>query len=166
MVKEEDLQDAESLRYSPMVFQEQIPKLRELRVVYVNGELFVGALDASDYDALTIDWRRVSSDICIWQPHKLPLSLPQDVEQKLFNLMAYFGLNYGAIDIIVTPDGDYVFLEINPVGEFFWLECCPPYFPISQGIADLLCSRSRSGAEGLAFPIAGIASDSRIRSSI
>lgn len=40
-VKEQDLADAEALRYSPMVFQEQIPKLRELRVVFVAGKLSV-----------------------------------------------------------------------------------------------------------------------------
>jgi hypothetical protein len=44
LVKEEDLQDAESLRYCPMVFQEQIPKQQELRVIYVNGQVFVGGL--------------------------------------------------------------------------------------------------------------------------
>jgi D-alanine-D-alanine ligase-like ATP-grasp enzyme len=52
--------------------------------------------------------------------------------------MKYFGLNYGAIDMIVTPDERYIFLEINPVGEFFWLELYPPYFPISQAIAEVL----------------------------
>ncbi|MFM5982077.1 MAG: MvdC/MvdD family ATP grasp protein, partial [Sphaerospermopsis kisseleviana] len=50
VVKESDLENAESLRYCPMVFQEQIPKQWELRVVYVNGKVFVGALDASVYD--------------------------------------------------------------------------------------------------------------------
>jgi D-alanine-D-alanine ligase-like ATP-grasp enzyme len=52
--------------------------------------------------------------------------------------MAEFGLNYGAIDMIITPDGEYVFLEINPVGEFFWLEIFSPHFPISQAIAEIL----------------------------
>jgi hypothetical protein len=40
--------------------------------------------------------------------------------------------------MIVTPDGEYVFLEINPVGEFFWLEIFSPHFPISQAIAEIL----------------------------
>ena len=49
-------------------------------------------------------------------------------------------LNYGAIDIIVTPDGRHVFLEINPVGEFFWLELRPG-FAISDAIADVLLGK-------------------------
>jgi glutathione synthase/RimK-type ligase-like ATP-grasp enzyme len=63
--------------------------------------------------------------------------LPTDVEAKLLQFMDYFGLNYGGIDIIVTPDDRYVFLEVNPVGEFFWLELYAG-LPISQAIARLL----------------------------
>jgi glutathione synthase/RimK-type ligase-like ATP-grasp enzyme len=54
-VTPEDLEDAGSLRYCPMVFQEKIPKRKELRVIYVNGNIFVGALDASKYNDCTID---------------------------------------------------------------------------------------------------------------
>ncbi|MCF3605801.1 hypothetical protein L2E81_03685 [Planktothrix agardhii 1033] len=63
LVKEEDLQDAESLRYCPMVFQEQISKQQELRVIYVNGNVFVGALNASVYEDSTVDWRAPGMDI-------------------------------------------------------------------------------------------------------
>jgi len=54
------------------------------------------------------------------------------------HLMDYFGLNYGAVDMIVTPDNRHIFLEINPAGEFFWLEAYNPKFPISRAIADVL----------------------------
>ena len=50
---------------------------------------------------------------------------------------AYFQLNYGAFDLILTPNGRYIFLEINPVGEFYWLEKHAG-LPISQAIADIL----------------------------
>jgi glutathione synthase/RimK-type ligase-like ATP-grasp enzyme len=55
--------------------------------------------------------------------------------------MDYFVLNYGAIDIIVTPEGRHVFLEVNPVGEFFWLERHPG-LPIADAIADVLLGRA------------------------
>ena len=57
--------------------------------------------------------------------------------------MDYFCLNYGAIDIILTPDGQHVFLELNPCGEFFWLEVAPG-LPISEAIADVLAGHSVS----------------------
>jgi len=57
-VREEDLAGAETLRHSPMVFQELIPKAYELRVAYVAGEAFAGALDATGTSRGHTDWRR------------------------------------------------------------------------------------------------------------
>lgn len=132
-VREQDLADAETLCYSPMVFQEQIPKLRELRVVFVAGKLFVGALDASRYTATTMDWRRASSEECLWEVDELP----SEVARCLNRFMAEFGLTFGAIDMIQKPDGEYVFLEVNPTGEWGMLERDLNY-PISEAIAEAL----------------------------
>ena len=132
-VKEEDLQDAESLRYCPMVFQEQIPKQQELRVVYVNGNAFVGALDSSVYNASKVDWRKPGVEVGAWQKHELP----SEVLNRLRVFMDKFGLLFGALDFIVTPSGEYVFLEVNPVGEWGMLERDLD-LPISSVIADAL----------------------------
>ncbi|MEH2237022.1 MvdC family ATP-grasp ribosomal peptide maturase [Nostoc sp.] len=136
-VKEEDLVDAETLRYCPVVFQEQIPKQQELRVVYVNGKLFVGALNASDYSASTQDWRRATKEACVWQADELP----DEIISCLHAFMAKFGLVFGAFDFIQTPSGEYVFLEINPTGEWGMLERDLEY-PIADAIADALLSTS------------------------
>jgi hypothetical protein len=45
--------------------------------------------------------------------------LTRDVEEKIIFLMDYFSLNYGAIDIILTPEGKHVFLELNPPANSF-----------------------------------------------
>ena len=134
-VSEEDLQEAELLRYSPMVFQEEILKRRELRVTFVAGKLFVGALDASRYAATAMDWRRAQPEQCRWQEEELPAG----VADRLQQLMAEFGLLFGAIDLIETPDGEYVFLEVNPTGEWGMLERDLNY-PISEAIASALLS--------------------------
>ena len=57
----------------------------------------------------------------------------------LLKLMRRLGLRYGAADVIRTPDGRYVFLEVNPAGEFAWIEAAAG-LPISDAIADLLVS--------------------------
>ncbi|MEH2198825.1 MvdC family ATP-grasp ribosomal peptide maturase [Nostoc sp.] len=132
-VKEEDLQDAESLRYCPMVFQEEIPKQSELRVVYVNGHVFVGALEASVYAAAKVDWRKPGVDVGAWQHHQLP----DEVVRRLQAFMGRFGLLFGALDFIVTPSGEYVFLEVNPIGEWGMLEKDLD-LPIANAIADTL----------------------------
>ena len=134
-VSERDLQEAELLRYSPMVFQEEIPKRRELRVTFVAGKLFVGALDASGYAATTMDWRRAKPEKCPWEEEEVPA----EVADRLQQLMAEFGLLFGAIDLIETPDGEYVFLEVNPTGEWGMLERDLNY-PISEAIASALLS--------------------------
>ncbi|MEH2417718.1 MvdC family ATP-grasp ribosomal peptide maturase [Nostoc sp.] len=136
-VKEEDLVDAETLRYCPVVFQEQIPKRQELRVVYVNGKLFVGALNASDYSASTQDWRRATKEASVWQADELP----DEIIRCLHAFMAKFELTFGAFDFIQTPSGEYVFLEINPTGEWGMLERDLDY-PIAEAIADALLSTS------------------------
>ncbi|MEH2078322.1 MAG: MvdC family ATP-grasp ribosomal peptide maturase [Nostoc sp.] len=134
-VKEEDLQDAESLRYCPMVFQEEIPKQSELRVVYVNGHVFVGALEASVYAAAKVDWRKPGVNVGAWQHHQLP----DEVVSRLQSFMGRFGLLFGALDFILTPSGEYVFLEVNPIGEWGMLEKDLD-LPISSAIADALIS--------------------------
>ena len=140
VVKEEDLLDIETLRHSPMVFQEQIPKLRELRVVYVDGSLFVGAIEASNYAASTVDWRRASAKDCTWEVHELPT----EVIFRIKAFMAKFGLKFGALDLIETPSGEYIFLEVNPTGEWGMLERDLDY-PISEAIVDALIGERQLG---------------------
>ncbi|MBE9208858.1 MvdC family ATP-grasp ribosomal peptide maturase [Nostoc sp. LEGE 06077] len=132
-VKAEDLQDAESLRYCPMVFQEQIPKQQELRVVYVNGNVFVGALNADVYAAAKADWRKPGVEVGAWQHHQLS----EELVRRLQTFMGRFGLLFGAFDFILTPSGEYVFLEVNPIGEWGMLEKDLD-LPIANAIADSL----------------------------
>lgn len=134
LVKPDDLENLEDLRFCPMTFQELIPKVVELRTTIVGKRIFTAAIDSQSSEKARYDWRRQGvAFLKAWKPY----NLPKEIEEKLLGLMDYFGLNYGAIDSILTPDGRYVFLEVNPVGEFFWLERCPG-LPISQAIAELL----------------------------
>ncbi|MDF5737759.1 MULTISPECIES: MvdD family ATP-grasp ribosomal peptide maturase [unclassified Nostoc] len=133
-ISSEDLDNLDGLRFCPMTFQEKIPKAVELRTIIVGSNVFTAAVDSQALDKARYDWRRQGIALLdAWELY----SLPQDVEEKLLKLMVEFGLNYGAIDIILTPDGRHIFLEINPVGEFFWLERCPG-LPISHAIAEVL----------------------------
>ncbi len=132
-VREEDLAGAEALRHSPMVFQELIPKACELRVAWVAGEAFAGALDASGTSRGQTDWRRAAPGECRWQGAELPA----EVSRGLRALMSELGLVYGAIDLIRTPSGEHVFLEVNPGGEWGMLER-DLGLPISEAIAEEL----------------------------
>ena len=61
-----------------------------------------------------------------------------DVQARLLAFLDHTGLQYSAVDFIVTPDGRYVFLEANAVGEWFWLQLASPGFPIAEALADAL----------------------------
>ncbi len=123
----------EGLRFSPMAFQERIDKARELRVVVVGGRCFVGAMDASGSSAGQVDWRRARPDECHWQVG----GLPDAVALRLGRLVEALGLVYGAADIIVTPEGRHVFLEVNPGGEWGMLER-ELGLPIAAALAEAL----------------------------
>jgi glutathione synthase/RimK-type ligase-like ATP-grasp enzyme len=115
-----------------------LSKALELRVTVVGHRVMTAALDSQVSARAAHDWRRDGQRMVQdWRPYQLPV----EIEEKILRLMDYFSLNYGAIDIILTPDGRHVFLELNPSGEFFWLEQTPG-LPISNAIAELLLGNS------------------------
>jgi MvdD family ATP-grasp ribosomal peptide maturase len=133
-VTPEDLADLSGLSLCPATFQELLPKSLEIRATVVGSRVMSACVDSQVSARAAHDWRRDGVRmIQDWKPYQLPV----EVEEKILRLMDYFSLNYGAIDIILTPDGRHIFLELNPSGEFFWLEHCAA-LPISDALADLL----------------------------
>ena len=131
-VREEHLQELGGLACAPMMFQEMLPKRLELRATVVGGRVFTAAVDSQKLQGARVDWRREGvALIDAWTPYQLP----SEVEEGLLQLTAHLGLNYGAADFIVTPEGQHVFLEVNAGGEWFWLQ---RVLPIAEAIADLL----------------------------
>ncbi|HWS90024.1 MAG TPA: MvdD family ATP-grasp ribosomal peptide maturase [Pyrinomonadaceae bacterium] len=137
-VRPEDLADLSGLSLCPATFQEMVPKALEVRATVVGDRVMAASIDSQSSARAANDWRRDGLRMIeAWRPYELP----REVEEKLLRLMDCFVLNYGAIDLIVTPDGRHVFLEVNPSGEFFWLEHCPG-LPVSDAIADVLLGRA------------------------
>jgi glutathione synthase/RimK-type ligase-like ATP-grasp enzyme len=113
-VRIEDLAALDRLRHCPMIFQEQVAKDCELRIAYVEGQCFVGAVRVP----ALLDWRGAPPADTPWQADQLPA----EIQRRLSELMRTLGLVYGAIDMIRTPQGEHVFLEVNPTGEWGMLE--------------------------------------------
>lgn len=134
----EDLADLEGLELCPMTFQERVEKAVELRVTVVGDRVMAASVDSSVLPRSRTDWRREGVALLGgWRPYELPA----DVHAGALALMDALGLNYGAFDFIVTPDGRHVFLEVNPAGEFMWL-LHTPGLPIDEALADVLCDRA------------------------
>lgn len=133
-VKEHHLERLDGLHQCPMVFQENIRKALELRVTVVGKRVFCAAIDSSAHANMQTDWRKRGSDtLSEWFGY----SLPEDLQQKILLLCSRLDLHYGAIDIIVTPENEYKFLEINPCGEFYWMDAFTK-LDICDAIADQL----------------------------
>jgi len=120
---------------APILAQEYIEKKLELRITIVGQKMFTCAIHSQDSEQTRIDWRRYD----FRNVKHLPYQLPEKIKQKLHKLMKIWNLSFGAIDMILTPEGKYVFLEINPNGQWLWIEQLTE-MPISRVIAELLAN--------------------------
>lgn len=99
----------------PCIFQREIVRGRDLRLTFV-GEQGFGAVVFADTKH-DVDWRRPENR-AQFEPYKIPDILSRWCQ----SLMSDLGLVYGAFDFIEDRDGQPWFLEVNPAGEFAWLE--------------------------------------------
>ena len=140
-VEEKHLAILDGLKYCPMQFQQEIQKEYELRVIYVYGKYFTGKIATSAItDEKKPDWRRASQQDFFWQAYQLP----EHICQKINLLMNKLSLNFGALDIIRATNGDYVFLEVNPCGEWGMLQKTLDY-PITDHIAQCINNNINKG---------------------
>jgi glutathione synthase/RimK-type ligase-like ATP-grasp enzyme len=134
-VSNRDLGYVNSIRYSPTIFQAYIPKRLELRVTVVGKDIFPCEIHSQQTYHTRYDWRHYDLYNTVHRQHHLP----DEVQRLCLQLVEHLGLCYGAIDLILTPDGRYVFLETNPNGQFAWIEDLAG-LPISEAICNLLMS--------------------------
>lgn len=117
-VLEEHLGELDSAKWSPAIYQALIPKRFDLRITIVGHKIFAAAIDSQSDPAATIDWRQSTNARL---PHHA-VDLPEYIRVGLFRLMDSLNLAFGAIDMIQTTAGEYVFLEVNPSGQWLWLD--------------------------------------------
>ncbi len=123
----------ESIRLSPVIFQQFIEKTCDVRVTIVDDKLFAARIDSQGVESARVDWRRSESDNL---PHSR-IDLPPQVAAGCIRLVQRLGLTFGAVDLVIDEKGEWYFLEINPTGQWAWLED-KLGFDISGSIADWL----------------------------
>jgi glutathione synthase/RimK-type ligase-like ATP-grasp enzyme len=129
-----------AVRWAPVIFQRYIEAEADIRVTVIGDELFAAAADvrSGGYPTdvrLNLDAAYVSHQ------------LPESVGAQLRRMVNELGLRYGAIDLRLTPDGRYVFLEINPAGQFLYIEQATGQ-KIAAALAALLASSETGTAPG------------------
>lgn len=133
----EDMAKIENVKYSPSIFQRYVPKKFELRIIIVGNKVFSIKIDSQKFSKTQIDWRRKpENDKEIYFSET---TLPFEIKGKCLELTKQLGLRFGCIDMILTPDNRYIFLEINPNGQW-WFAQTNTGLPIAEAIVDLLCT--------------------------
>jgi hypothetical protein len=119
LLDREILDEPESLRICPGIYQRFIAKAKELRVT-VMGER-VRCVEVIAPAGAAVDWRVNQHHLRVE-----PCSLPPAVEQACRKVLSELGLLFGCIDLILGRDGNWYFLEVNEMGQFLWIESlCP-----------------------------------------
>ena len=128
-----DLTDDAELAASPVIWQRRIFPAYDLRVTVVGYEIFAARISVMDRAEAEVDWRAVENkrtqlELC---------KVPAEVADLCFRLLGSLDLGFGALDFIIDPDGCYYFLEINPAGQWGWIEKALGT-PITDAILDWL----------------------------
>jgi glutathione synthase/RimK-type ligase-like ATP-grasp enzyme len=131
------------LVYTPTIFQERIEAAYDVRATMIGSDIFTMRIAVAPG---TVDSRLDLDAKCE------PMALPGDIGNRLRRLMEDLNLVFGAIDLRVTPEGEFVFFEINPQGQFLFVEISTG-LPLSAALARYLLRNEpqglASGARGL-----------------
>ncbi|SHN44580.1 ATP-grasp ribosomal peptide maturase [Cryptosporangium aurantiacum] len=114
-VAAEELED-DAIRLTAHLFQEHLEKAYEVRLTVVDEQFFAAALTARSA-AGQIDWRSDYDAI-----EYAVTSVPGSVRDGLCRMMRTLGLRFAAVDFAVTPSGEWYFLDLNPNGQWAWIE--------------------------------------------
>ncbi|MEU5974915.1 MvdC/MvdD family ATP grasp protein [Streptomyces sp. NPDC047315] len=134
---DEDMAKVESVRQSACMFQELVEKKHELRVTVFEDQIFTCRIESQQNELTRYDWRRQDS-----QPRATVGELPPSVADACLALLDEFDLRYGAFDFIVTPDDEHVFLELNPNGQWLFVQEWVPQLRLMQTFVDIMVRNS------------------------
>lgn len=125
------------LRYAPVVLQPRLPKAHELRVTVVGDRVFTACVQSQQNWRSVVD-SRMDFARTPYEAHTLDAA----IEESCRALVRRLGLSYGTLDFIVTPAGEHLFLELNPSGQYLWIEERTG-LAISEAVAELLIDKDR-----------------------
>lgn len=136
----EDLVSKVKSSLFPTFVQEYIEKEYEIRIFYLNGKCYSMAIFSQNDEKTKIDFRKYNKS----KPNRfVPYLLPSIISNKVKIFMQMLNLKTGSIDMIKSVDGRYIFLEVNPVGQFGMVSY-PCNYKLEKEIAKYLISKDVS----------------------
>lgn len=141
-ISENQLNEFNVIGENPITLQEYIDKKYEVRYTVVGERHFCCKIDSQRSELAKIDWRRYDLPNT---PHR-KCDAPIEIKTKINALMKKLDINYGALDFIVDQNDNWFFLEINPMGQWLWIEDLTG-LDISNAICDWLISNRNQTEE-------------------
>lgn len=114
LVEQKELKKADPMFFYSL-FQKCIDKKYELRVYYLNGKCYTTAIFSQRDTQTTVDYRNYNE---AKMNRVVPYYLPEKIAKKINIFMKSVSLESGSLDIIIDKNGEYIFLEVNPVGQY------------------------------------------------
>jgi glutathione synthase/RimK-type ligase-like ATP-grasp enzyme len=129
----DDLADDAAIAACPAIYQRLIEKEADLRVTVVGRNLFACRIPSQEQAEGSVDWRRAGRAVLPPTPYELD----DGTARRCRRLAQRLGLEFAGIDLVLTPAGEIVFLEINATGQWAWIEDATG-LPIAAAIAERL----------------------------
>jgi glutathione synthase/RimK-type ligase-like ATP-grasp enzyme len=110
---------ADAIASAPTLLQQYIEKQADYRVTVVDDQVFACRIDSQRAAISSVDMRRGLSDLSM--SHDL-VTLPADIAHLCVDIVKEMHLRFGAIDLVLDLDGQFWFLEVNPNGQWAWIQ--------------------------------------------
>jgi ATP-GRASP peptide maturase of grasp-with-spasm system len=101
-----------NITFFPSLITELIEKKMEIRTFFIDDQFYSMAIFSQSNEKTKIDFRKYADN------KNEPYKLPNEIEQRLLSVFKEIDLNCGSVDLIVDKNDNFVFLEINPVGQY------------------------------------------------
>ena len=133
-VRAEDLPGEALLRAAPGIFQAQVPKQFEVRAQFFGASYFALKIDSTRIEYGEMDWRLHQNGAMT----DGSVALPDAVYRACMKQLDSLGLVAGAFDFIVTPDDEWIYLEVNEAGQFIFVEQWHTEFTLFDALCDFI----------------------------
>ncbi|MCP3963380.1 MAG: hypothetical protein GY719_36540 [bacterium] len=133
-VTADDLPGDDILELSSGIFQRKVPKDYELRLTFMGDFMIAAKLLSQEKAVSQTDWKLAFGELGV-EPAE---SIPEAVVHGCREVMRKLGIVFGCFDLIVTPGGDYVFVEVNEMGQFLWAEELNPAIRVLDPFCEFL----------------------------
>jgi glutathione synthase/RimK-type ligase-like ATP-grasp enzyme len=127
----EIIDELSNLSYAPAIFQQEVVEGIDIRATIIGTQIYTCEIHKQKHSRT--DWREyITTDELQFKTH----TLPEEIYCKCIDMLDHMGLKFGVIEFKLDPKGNYWFMEINPNGQWLFVQDKCPELNIAQGIAD------------------------------